>query len=96
MAKETAAMTVASQRVACGWGETAREAMVVSELVMVLLSGIGVGEHQPFGGDQPDVKFPGSPLPIAGRSAISAAFIARLIKGCRGDDPCGQFSFGKA
>jgi len=62
---------------------------------MVLLSGIGVGEHQPFGGDQPDVKFPGSPLPIAGRSAISAAFIARLIKGCRGDDPCGHFPFGK-
>jgi hypothetical protein len=28
-------------------------------------------------------------LPIRPRSAISATFIARLIKGCRGDEPAG-------
>jgi hypothetical protein len=37
-------------------------------------------------------RFHGSSLPIRLRSAISAAFIARLIKGCRGDDPAGCFT----
>jgi large subunit ribosomal protein L35 len=37
----------------------------------------------------------GSSLPICLGSAISAAFIARLIKGCRGDDPAGRFVFKK-
>ena len=36
----------------------------------------------------------GSSLPIRPGSAISANFIARLIKGCRGDGPCGLFRLG--
>jgi large subunit ribosomal protein L35 len=36
-------------------------------------------------GDLPDGTLHGSSLPIAPRSAISADFIARLIKGCRVD-----------
>jgi hypothetical protein len=35
--------------------------------------------------------FRGSSLPTASRSAISAAFIARLIKGCRVDIRAGLF-----
>jgi hypothetical protein len=35
--------------------------------------------------------FHGSSLPIRLGSAISANFIARLIKGCRGDVPAGCF-----
>jgi hypothetical protein len=37
------------------------------------------------------IRFRGSSLPIARRSAISPPFIARLIKGCRGDVPAGCF-----
>jgi ADP-ribosylglycohydrolase len=36
-------------------------------------------------------RFHGSSLPISAGSAISAAFIARLIKGCRGDAHAGYF-----
>jgi hypothetical protein len=42
---------------------------------------------------RPIAWFQGSPLPIVVCSAISAAFVARLIKGCRGDDPCEVISF---
>jgi hypothetical protein len=35
------------------------------------------------------LRLDGSSLPIAPHSAISADFIARLIKGCRGDVPAG-------
>jgi hypothetical protein len=38
------------------------------------------------------IRFRGSSLPIWLRSAISANFIARLIKGCRGDVPAGCFA----
>jgi large subunit ribosomal protein L35 len=37
----------------------------------------------------------GSSLPIRLSSVISPHLIARLIKGCRGDDPCGFFPFWK-
>jgi hypothetical protein len=37
-------------------------------------------------------QFDGSSLPIVLRSAISANFIARLIKGCRGNVPAGCFA----
>jgi hypothetical protein len=37
------------------------------------------------------IRFRGSSLPIAAGSAISAAFIARLIKGCRVDVRAGLF-----
>ena len=38
-------------------------------------------------------RFHGSSLPIWLGSAISATFIARLIKGCRGDVPAGCFAY---
>jgi hypothetical protein len=38
------------------------------------------------------IQFHGSSLPIWLGSAISATFIARLIKGCRGDVPAGCFA----
>jgi hypothetical protein len=37
------------------------------------------------------IRFRGSSLPIRPGSAISANFIARLIKGCRGDAHAGYF-----
>jgi hypothetical protein len=37
----------------------------------------------------------GSSLPISASSAISPTFIARLIKGCRGDGRAGYSVFGK-
>jgi hypothetical protein len=39
-------------------------------------------------------RFHGSSLPIRPGSAISPNFIARLIKGCRGDVPDGCFVYG--
>jgi hypothetical protein len=40
------------------------------------------------------IWFHGSSLPIRAHSAISPNFIARLIKGCRGDVPAGRFRLG--
>jgi len=41
------------------------------------------------------IRMRGSSLPIRPGSAISANFIARLIKGCRGDVGCRVIAFAK-
>jgi large subunit ribosomal protein L35 len=45
----------------------------------------------PASDDSSALSIRGSSLPIGPCSAISANFIARLIKGCRGDVPCRLF-----
>jgi hypothetical protein len=41
------------------------------------------------------IRFSGSSLPKGPCSAISRTFIARLIKGCRGDGHAGFIAFAK-